>query len=166
MGKKSRRIRFGGVATGGYSDTKSPIEFGFIHLATKYVEHVYGSLGELFPIRPGATNPVPRFIGTFEYCKQLRTIPNTLFSGLNSTAPSMFQRTFNQCIQLTAIPAGLFSDITGAPTQNLFDSTFDSCNKITTVPDGLFGGILIYSVASGAHLPTECFLVHLILVPV
>ncbi|MBP5364028.1 MAG: hypothetical protein J6Y49_01610 [Alphaproteobacteria bacterium] len=140
-GEKSRKIRIGGGATGGYSDTKAVMEFCYYGLAQDYVQKLSGSIGALFPIRAGATNPIPKFNGTFAYCNQLTTVPATLFSGINVTTPSMFENTFKQCINLNNIPSGLFGDISDTPKQDLFKSTFDGCKKLTSVPAGLFSGI-------------------------
>ena len=146
----SHTLRFSGVATG-YSGYMAAIRF----YSTQYcVAAIDGSLGAMLPVTDGVA---PKFLDTFRGTK-IRSIPENLFSGIDTSSATntsyMFIRTF-QDTEITSIPAGLFSGIdtsSATDTSYMFTSTFQS-TPITSIPAGLFSGI----DTSSATNPTFMF---------
>lgn len=136
------KIKFRGHATG-YEiiDIETAGMWSAIVFEGNYmIASISGSLGSIFGTLPDGTNPT--FLFTFAGCKNLTSIPETLFAGI-SGAPTvaMFLATFDGCIGLTSIPENLFAGISGTPAAYMFDSTFYGCSGLTSIPNNIFAKI-------------------------
>lgn len=76
---------------------------------------------------------VVNFGNCFAVCESLQTIPEQLFT-LNEQATN-FERCFEACIALTTIPRKLFA---GNIKAQKFFNCFSRCSELTTIPEQLF----------------------------
>ena len=134
-----KTIRFGGLATG--YGTTSVMNFHVSSSNVCNIRAIEGSLGAIFPTLGQEAEQQPRFIDTFYTCKNLTTIPESLFDGVNGGGIYMFWATFMNS-GITAIPENLFSGITAAATR-MFYQTFEGCSSLSGyIPPSLFAGLI------------------------
>ncbi|MBR2511092.1 MAG: hypothetical protein IKB59_02895, partial [Alphaproteobacteria bacterium] len=100
---------------------------------------VTGAMGSVFSTLSNGTQP--SFQGTFQNCKQLKSVESVLFRGITGQPiPYMFADTFDNTA-LEEVPNGLFSGLSGEPVEGLFQATFRSSNVGNIQGNYLFAGI-------------------------
>ena len=105
------------------------------------IKNMRGCIGCIFSTLDDGRQP--KFYRSFEANTDLKTIPETLFNGING-APALriFFDTFKDCTGLTSIPENLFAGVQGAPAERMFFQTFFNCTGLTgPIPENLFAGI-------------------------
>ena len=91
------------------------------------------------------------FFMTFAGCTSLQSIPENLFSGVTDSADSMFNYTFGNCTSLKSLPNGLFKNIEGRPANNAFNGTFYGCGNLSGyIPSDMFAGLDSTDYTSGS----------------
>ena len=81
----------------------------------------------------------------FSKCKQLKTIPDGLFDGLEITKENTFDASiqpFVDCHSLEYVPDDLFANVKGTNIRDITcDVSFIGCHKLTNIPKGFLNDI-------------------------
>ena len=104
------------------------------------VKKAIGDIGTVFPTLGQAKGQQPIFYQTFTNCRNLESVTDNLFNGINGSADGMFAFTFTNCESLKSIAGTLFNNISGAG-KYMFQSTFYGCKSLKSIPAGLFKNI-------------------------
>ena len=152
-----KTVAFAGDATG-YNQNLNTVAITFdtgtqnaVHVNAEKVKAIRGDLSAVFGYIGSSYSEYPRFIGTFQNCRNLTSIPNTLFASLTNSGEYMFGMTFKNCVGLVStnannnqpIPEDLFNfggnNVSGA--ESMFKFTFEGCSGLTSIPENLFSHI-------------------------